>query len=105
MALTQFAFGRLASDNSSSLGPALLATSVTVESVAPTGTAAATTATAPRVSGNSQVACRVATDTAVYVSFGSAPVASSDARKFFLPANSVEYFYIDSADKASVVTA
>lgn len=96
MALTQFAFGSVGSDV-----PSFYNGGATVESAVPTGTSAATTAAA----NASQYMCRVATDTAVYVSFGAAPDASSDAVRFFVPAGAVEYFRVASGSKAAVVTA
>lgn len=96
MALTQFAFGSLNADV-----PAFFVAGSQVESEAPSGSSVATTATATAT----QTTCRVATDTAVYVSFGPAPNASSDTIKFFMPAGSVEYFRISSGNKAAVVTA
>jgi hypothetical protein len=47
---------------------------------------------------------RIATDTQIYVSFGIAPNASSDAERFLVPAGAVEYFYVKDGDKAAVVT-
>lgn len=95
MALTQFAFGMVNADL-----PTMFNTGATVESEAPSGSNVATTAAATA----GQSICRVATDTAVYVSFGSAPNATSDTIRFFLPANSIEYFRVSVGDKAAVVT-
>lgn len=96
MALTQVAFGTVGSDV-----PSFFVGGSAVESITPTGTAAATTA----ASVGSQTVCRVATDVQIYVSFGAAPVASSDPVRFLMPAGAVEYFRIGSGHKASVVTA
>ncbi len=95
MALTQFAFGQVNGDI-----PSMFAVGATVESEAPSGTNAATTAAAT----NSQPMCRVATDTDVYVSFGSAPNAGTDTIRFFVPAGSVEYFRVSPGSKAAVIT-
>lgn len=96
MALTQFAFGAVEGQL-----PSMYALGATVESEVPSGSNAATAAAATA----SQNVCRVATDTAVYVSFGSAPNAGTDTIRFFLPANAVEYFRVKSGDKAAVITA
>lgn len=95
MATTQFAFGCVEGGL-----PSLYFASATIETKTPSGTSGATTAAAHAA----QNVCRVATDTAVYVTFDSAPVASSTAG-FFLPANGVEYFRIKTGDKAAVITA
>jgi hypothetical protein len=49
--------------------------------------------------------CRVATDTAVYVSFGTAPNATSDAGRVFMPAGVTEYFRVGAGYKGAVVEA
>jgi hypothetical protein len=95
MALTQFTFGSVEGQF-----PSMFVAGAVCETETPSGSNAATTAAAHA----SQNVCRVATDTAVYVSFGSAPDASSDAVRFYLPANAVEYFRVRSGDKAAVVT-
>lgn len=103
MALTQVAFTITARDEAA---PAIVARSSTVESITPSGSNQATTATCPSsFGGNRQPVARVATDTAVYVSFGTAPNATSDTIRFFLPANAIEYFYVLPGQKAAVVTA
>lgn len=96
MALTQFAFCAVNADILAAYNGG-----ATVESEVPSGANAATTAAATA----SQPFCRVATDTAVYVSFGSAPNASTDTIRFFVPAGATEFFRIASGDKAAVVTA
>lgn len=101
MALTHFSFGITPKDEDA---PAFTARSATCEGIAPTSTSAATTASVPATFGNRQPLVRVATDTAVYVSFGTSPNATSDTVRFFLPANCVEYFYVLSGHKAAVVT-
>lgn len=95
MTITQFAF--CAVDN---LPPAPYNGGATFESKTPSGSSAATTAAATA----SQNICRVATDTAVYVAFGSAPTASASAG-FYLPAGSSEYFRVGTGDKGAVITA
>ncbi len=96
MALTQFAFCSVGADNEI----AVYNGGSTVESEAPSGSNAATTAAATAT----QNFCRVATDTAVYVSFGSAPNAGTDTIRFFVPANSVQLFRVASGDKGAVIT-
>ena len=96
MAITQFCFGAL--DGTS---PTIDARNSIVETKAPTASSSATTAAADKDS----TLCRVSTDTAVYVSFGSAPNATSDTIKFFVPAGAIEYFRVRYNDKAAVVTA
>lgn len=105
MAITHFTFGRLASDAGSGSGPAFDIQSCVTEAKTPTSTAAATTATAPRVGSTTKAVVRVVTDTAVYVSFGTAQNASTDTVKVFMLANTEYHFYLPSAWKASVVTA
>lgn len=105
MAVTQFAFGVAAVDDKSTSASVFVAASATVEAETPSGSNAATTSSAPGSLGFRKPICRVATDTAVYISFGAAPDASSDTIRFYMPANSVEYFYVNPGDKAAVVTA
>lgn len=94
MAVTQFAFGSINPDI-----PALFVAGATVEAETPSGSNAVTTAAASAT----QNVCRVSTDTDVYVSFGAAPDASSDAVRFLVPAGSVEYFRVSAGHKAAVV--
>jgi hypothetical protein len=77
---------------------------LTVEEETPGGTTVATTATAPDLGGG-RSKVRVATDTAVYISFGTAPNAETDASRLYLPAGAVEYFDIAALSKAAVVAA
>lgn len=94
MATTQFCFTTVGDT-----APVAYSGSATFEVKTPSGSSAATTAAA----NASQTICRVATDTAVYVAFGSSPTASSTAG-FMIPANAVEYFRVASGDKAAVIT-
>lgn len=96
MAVTQFAFGSVNADI-----PSMFVEGVTVETETPSGSNAATAAAARA----DQPFCRVATDTDVYVSFGTAPNASTDTIRFLLPAGSVEYFRVPAGSKAAVITA
>jgi hypothetical protein len=100
MAITQFAFGLAPNTEAFQ---ALDVDSVTAESIAPTTSNAATTAVAPSAIGTRKPLCRVATDTTVYVSFGSAPNATSDAKRFLCPAG-VSFFFVKKGDKAAVAT-
>jgi hypothetical protein len=65
----------------------------------PSGSSGATTAAAT----GGQNLCRVATDTAVYVTFAASPTATSTTG-FLVPANGVEYFRVKTGDKAAVIT-
>lgn len=96
MATTQFAFVSVGTDIDA---PYVIG--ATVESETPSGTNAATTAAA----NASQNVCRVATDTLVYVSFGTAPNAGTDTVRFLMPANSVAEFRVQSGYKGAVITA
>lgn len=97
MATCQFAFGSVNSDNI----PAFYAGGATVESETVSGSNAATTAAASAA----QSFCRVATDTACYVSFGAAPNAGTDTIRFLLPANAVELFRVKTGDKGACIAA
>ena len=49
---------------------------------------------------------RVSTDTAVYIATGADPNAlTSTTARFYMPANSVEYFQIEKGNKVAVVNA
>lgn len=95
MALTQFAFMALNQDS-----PVAFAGGATIEIKTPSGTSGATTA----ASTASQNVCRVATDTAVYVTFAASPTATS-SNGFYVPANGVEYFRVGEGLKGAVITA
>lgn len=95
MAVTQFAF--CAVEN---IPPAPYNGGATWEAKTPAGTSSQTTASA----NASQGFCRVSTDTAIYVAFGSNPTASSSTG-FYMPAGSVEYFRVASGNKGAVITA
>jgi len=103
MATTQFVFGNEAALAAALKGKLIEKQSITAtESKTPSGTAGATTAAAPDDGG--QCLCRVSTDTQVYVSFGSAPNAGTDAIRFLLPVGATEVFAVNPGDKASVIT-
>ncbi len=106
MAKTQIVFGYVLNNQSSTSAPLMLRTPVNCEDIAPSATSAATTKTADgtQFNRNHQPCCRITTDTQIYVSFGTAPNATSDAERFLIPAGSVEYFYVKDGDKAAVVT-
>lgn len=98
---TQFAFTQLAGMPGSSIN-AVIPHLSTVETITATGSNQSTTA----VAAAGQTICRVATDAAVYVEFGTAPDASSDGGgRFFIPAGAIEYFAVSTGHKAAAVTA
>lgn len=102
MALTHFTFGRVDDFAADALIPAMVAGTFVSEGIAPSGSNQQTTATAY---STGKTICRVATDTAVYVAFGSSPNASTGTTaRAFMPANSVEYFLVAASNKAAVVT-
>jgi hypothetical protein len=105
LAKTQVTFGYVLNNQDATSAPAMLRTPVKCEDIAPSGSSTPTTKTADGslFDGNHEPCCRVATDTQVYVSFGSAPNAVTDAERFLVPAGSVEYFYVKDGDKAAVV--
>ncbi|MET0409422.1 MAG: hypothetical protein ABW006_13750 [Hyphomicrobium sp.] len=107
MAKTQIAFGYVLNNQDATSAPAMLRTPVNCADITPSATNAVTSKTADGspFAGDHQPCCRVATDTQIYVSFGTAPNAGTDAERFLLPAGSTEYFYVKSGDKAAVVTA
>lgn len=104
MALTHFAFGRLAT------GPAgddvagtLVFDTVVSEGIAPTSTSQATMAAAPQPGGGRPV-CLISTDAAVYVAFGASPDAGTAARRIMVPANATVTVLVNGGDKAAVRT-
>lgn len=96
MAVTQFAFMAVEGGI-----PAAYEQGATVEAETPSGTNAATTAAAT----GAQNVVRVVSDTACYVSFGTAPNAGTDSIRFYLPANHVEYFRVAAGSKGAVIAA
>ena len=103
MATTQIAFGSISKPGAENPSPVMLSESTTAcQSLTPSGTAQPTTIAAPSATGN--WGARVATDTLVYVSFGTAPVASSDSVRFLVPANTIAFFLVPAGYKASVIT-
>lgn len=99
MAVTQFAFGRFRIYDRQT-PQAITAANATFEVKTPSGSSSATTAAA----GTDDNICRVSTDTAVYVAFGTSPTASSTTG-FLLPAGSTDYFVVSPTHKAAVITA
>jgi len=102
MALTHFTFCVAAMRGSGT--PAAAAGTFVSEGIVPSGSSQATTAVAPTTRGSDPLVCKVATDTAVYVSFGGSPDATVTASRTFLPAGVVEYYLVNPGDKAAVVT-
>lgn len=104
MAVTQIAFGFV--NGVTPTGGSVLALQadmVTQEVITPGGSNLATTAVAG--SYPASPIARVATDTAIYVSFGASPNASSDATRLYIPAGGVEYVAVRKGDKAAVIAA
>lgn len=104
MALTHFVFGRADASMHGSTTQAMIAGTFSSEGIVVSGSNQQTTATAP--TGGGIKICRVSTDTACYVSFGSNPNASTGTTvRAYLPANAVEYFVVNESDKGACVTA
>lgn len=100
----QFAFCQVGVGYGSTNIPVPIASSVTSENITSSASNQQTTATAP--TGIAEVMCRVATDTSVYVTFGANPNAlTGTGARFYMPANSVEYFRVNPGNKAAVVNA
>ena len=95
MASTQFVFGSVQDST-----PMMYAVGATAETETPSAVNSATTSAASAT----QTVCRVATDTAIYVSFGTAPNAGTDTIRFLMPANSVEYFRVSNGYKGACIT-
>jgi len=95
MAICQFIFGSVQDGP-----PTFNLKGSTVEAETVSGANAATTAAATA----SQTHVRVCSDTACYVSFGSAPNAGTDTIRAYMPANLVEYFPVSIGDKAAVIS-
>lgn len=73
------------------------------QTITPIATNTASTATAPSSGG--PLYCRVATDTQIYIAFGSSPDATVAASRVMMPANTVATFRVQPGDKAAVATA
>ncbi len=99
MAITQFSFGLVMPDQ-----PVRLFVATTSETEVPSASNQQTTMTAPGTYQHQPI-CRVSTDTAVYVSFGSNPNAGTDTNRIYMPANAVEYFPCIAGDKGAVINA
>lgn len=103
--ITSFTFGRPAGSVHGMQVPALVAGPTTTE--VKTG-AGSTTAVAP---AGVPVICRVSTDTAVYVAFGTTPDATATSpttatgAKIYMPAGTVDYFVVQAGDKGAVAVA
>lgn len=84
--------------------PVPVASTVVSENITSSASNQQTTATAPTTIADPM--CRVATDTPVYVAFGTNPNAlTGTAARFYIPANGVEYFRVNPGHKAAVVNA
>jgi hypothetical protein len=102
MAVTQFAFSRIANPGTGYIPIALADANVSSEQKTPSASNQQTTVSAPLV--GEPCMCSVATDTAVYVAFGSSPDATNTALRFFMPANTARSFVVKAGDKAAVAT-
>lgn len=56
-------------------------------------------------SAGTQPFVRVVSDAAHWVAFGSNPDATTTTGRFYLPANTVEYFQIEVGNKVAAITA
>lgn len=80
---------------------AIASTLATAANITPSGSNQQSSVSCP--STGAPMACRVATDAAIYVAFGANPDATSGNR-VWMPANSVEYFMVSGGDKAAVIS-
>lgn len=94
MATCSFVFGSVSPDI-----PSLFVSN----SVSEEETVGATTVATTAAASASQNICRVSTDTACYVSFGSAPNAGTDNPRYMIQAGATEYFRVSSGDKGAVI--
>lgn len=103
MALTSFSFGKVGYTSGGGVIPALIVDGdLVTEDIAPTGTTASTTAVAPEI--GSLAACRVMTDTSVYISFGTAPNAGTDTNRILLLANQTITVLMPAGYKGAAIT-
>lgn len=102
MALTHFAFSRLGNFGTGYVEGTPVDEDVVSAGIAPTGSNQQTSITAPAI--GERCVARVATDTAVYVAFGTSPDASTAAARWFCPANTVSFFSVAPGDKGAVIT-
>ena len=103
MAITHFTFCEVGQVTFNAQIPAAKAASFSSEGIVPSGSNQQTTAAAA-TSGKLSLVCRVATDTAVYVAFGSNPNAlSGTGTRALLPAGAVDYFIVAAGDKAAEI--
>lgn len=97
MALTQITFCKVGFLVFGAALPMTDGESAVTESVTPSGSNQQSSAsTRPHV--------RIATDTAVYVAIGASPDATVTTARFWMPANSVEYFQIEVGNKVAIAT-
>jgi hypothetical protein len=102
MAATTITFGKIASHEAGIID-GLDAQGIVSETIVPSGSNQQTTVTAPAL-GQRPVA-QVATDTLVYVAFGSSPDATNTGQRIMVPANQVVRVLVNAGDKAAVSTA
>lgn len=98
MALVNIAFCEVGFMRWGGMLPITDGESVVSENITPSGSnQQSAAATKPHV--------RVATDTAVYVAIGANPDATTATGRYYMPANSVEYFQVEVGNKVATVTA
>lgn len=104
MATTQIAFGVMggSSPSGGDVQAMRFETTTVCTALTPSGTSQMSSAAAPATLGATPV-CRIATDTAVYVTFGETPTAAS-SNGLLVPANAVEYLLVTAGHKAAVIT-
>lgn len=102
MATTTVTFGKIAKDF-----PAMIASTMTSETITPTSSNQQTTATAltdPLKNGD--LVANVATDVQVYVAFGSNPNAlTGTGTRKMIPAGGDAYFVVNASDKCAITLA
>ena len=105
MAVTQIAFGvaGVSAPNGGDV-PVLRFESVTIcTALVPSGTSQPSSAAAPQVTP--RPICRVATDTAIYVTFGEGTPTATASNGLLIPAGCIDYIGCTVGHKAAVITA
>ena len=103
MATTTITFGSLMTVVNGIQNPLMDASTFVSETITPSASNQQTTQVAP--AANVCIA-RVATDSAIYVNFGTNPNAlTSTAARAMVPAGGVDYFFVSAGQKAAVVNA
>jgi len=105
MATTHIAFGKAGYIGGAVPIPALLFDSLsaaTTQTMTPSGSSVQSTAAAPAGSSE-RPACRISSDTQVYVAVGASPHADAEPR-ILIPAGGVEYLMCNAGDKVAIMT-